>query len=111
MEHGHFSNKVLAHCPLCQTAYHASAVRLLGEKGATRLFHCTCELCGHAVLAVVLETSGSVSSIGLVTDMEVQDAIRFQGVSPVSPDDCIRVHQALETDSQSFCERLLDTKA
>lgn len=102
---------MLAHCPLCQTAYHAAAVRLLGEKGTTRLFHCTCERCGHAVLAVVLETSGSVSSMGLVTDMEVQDAIRFQGLPPVSSDDCIAIHRALESESQRFCERLLDKKA
>lgn len=110
MEHRHAPH-MLAHCPLCQTAYHASEIRLLGEKGTTRLFHCTCVSCGHAVLAVVLETSGSVSSVGLVTDMEAQDAMRFQHVPPVSSDECIAVHQALETDSRAFCLRLLDKKA
>ena len=111
MQHGHSSDKLLAHCPLCQSAYQESAIRLLGERGTTRLFHCTCGRCGHAVLAVVLENAGSVSSMGLVTDLEVQDAIRFQGRGPVTSDECIHFHQVLEGDSQSLCQRLLDKKA
>lgn len=104
------SPKLLAHCPLCQTAYHTEEVRLLGERGTTRLFHCTCGSCKHAVIAVVLEAAGSVSSVGLVTDMEVQDAVRFQGVRPVSTDECIAFHRLLETDSLAFCATLLDKK-
>ena len=111
MEHGHSSDKLLAHCPLCSSAYQTSAIQLLGERGTTRLFHCTCGRCGHAVLAVVLQNSGSVSSMGLVTDMEVQDAIRFQGRGPVTSDECIQFHQLLETQSQRFVESLLDKKA
>jgi len=104
------SPKLLAHCPLCQAAYQASEVRLLGERGTSRLFHCTCGSCKHAVLAVVLEAAGSVSSVGLVTDMEVQDALRFQNVRPVTTDECIAFHQLLETNSLSVCSRLLDKK-
>ncbi|MEK7116481.1 MAG: hypothetical protein AAB879_03740 [Patescibacteria group bacterium] len=107
MDHGHL-HKVLAHCPLCQAAYPSSDVRLLGEKGTLRLFHCTCNSCGHAVLAVVLETSGSVSSVGLVTDLEVSDAFHFQNAKPVTSDECITFHQLLELDSAGFCRRLLD---
>ena len=84
MDHAH-TPKLLAHCPLCQAAYPTSEVKLLGEKGTTRLFHCTCSSCGHAVLAVVLESAGSVSSVGLVTD--------------------------LEQESQGLCRFLLDKKA
>ena len=62
-------------------------------------------------MAVVLENAGSVSSMGLVTDLEVQDAIRFQGRGPVTSDECIRFHQVLEGDSRGLCQRLLDKKA
>jgi hypothetical protein len=106
----HPSPQLLAHCPVCHTAYPASDVRLLGEKGTTRLFHCTCASCGNAVLAVVLENAGAVSSVGLVTDLEIQDALRFQDVRPVSTDECVEVHRALQTQSKAFCRRLLDKK-
>jgi len=107
----HSSPQLLAHCPVCHAAYPAADVRLLGERGTTRLFHCTCASCGNAVLAVVLENAGSVSSMGLVTDLEIQDALRFQEVLPVSTDECLAVHRILETQSQAFCRQLLDKKA
>ncbi|MFH1078589.1 MAG: hypothetical protein V1745_04925 [Patescibacteria group bacterium] len=100
------SSKLLAHCPLCQTAYGGAEVRLLGERGTTRLFHCSCRSCGHAMLAVILESQGSVSSVGLVTDLEVQDAMRFRGAVPISADDCVTAHRILENESQAFCSSL-----
>jgi hypothetical protein len=103
--------KMMAHCPLCQAAYSENAVRLVGEKGPARLFHCTCADCGHAVLAVVIEVAGGISSIGLVTDLEVQDAVRFANLPPISSDECISAHKALEEGSRRLCGRLLDKKA
>lgn len=88
-----------------------SKIRLLGEKGSTRLFHCTCTACGNAVIAIVLENGGAVSSIGLVTDLEAADALRFQAVLPVSSDECVATHRLLETDSNAFCRLVLDKRA
>jgi len=89
--------QLLAQCPLCQATYQKDAVRLLGERGATRLFHCSCQQCGHAVMAILLESSGWVSSVGVVTDLTAQDALRFRTSEPISADECIRFHQQLFT--------------
>ena len=103
--------QVLAHCPLCQAAYAEQHVRLLGEKGTSRMFHCSCRSCGHALLAVIVETSGSVSSVGLVTDLEIQDAVRFRDATPITADECVGAHRALRDGSQELCLQLLDKKA
>ncbi len=105
------SERLLAHCPLCHTAYDATRVRLLGEYGSTRLFHCSCQSCGQSVLAVVLESNGSVSSVGLVTDLEIEDALRFTNADSVSSDECIAVHRLMERGSLAFCKGLLDKNA
>lgn len=109
MDHAH-SPKLLAHCPVCHAMYTETSVRLLGEKGTARVFHCTCESCGNSVMAVVLENAGAVSSVGVVTDMEIGDAIRFQDVSAVTSDECIAAHHLMNTESKAFCLRLLDKK-
>lgn len=105
MDHAH-SSHLLAQCPLCHAAYPSSDVRLVGEKGTTRLFHCTCRTCGHAMLAIVLESQGAVSSVGLMTDLEIQDAMRFREAPVISADDCISIHRVLEEDARSFCAAL-----
>lgn len=100
------SSKLLAHCPLCQATYREAEVRLLSEKNSTRLFHCTCRSCGHAMLAIILETQGSVSSVGLMTDLEAQDALRFRDCEALSADDCIAAHRVLEEESRELCSLL-----
>ncbi|MBU1032681.1 MAG: hypothetical protein ABII13_00415 [Patescibacteria group bacterium] len=101
------SSKLLANCPMCQSTYEDKEVRLVGERGATRLFHCTCRSCGNAMLAIILETRGSISSVGLVTDLEPQDAIRFKDLVAISSNDCIQTHRLLKDKSKDFCQALL----
>lgn len=77
----------------------------------TRVFHCACLRCKHAVLAVILETPGAVSTVGMVTDLELQDALRFKDMAPISADEVLRLHVELEADASSWGRRLLDRKA
>jgi hypothetical protein len=92
---------------MCQSFYDQNEIRLVGEESGSRLFHCSCKSCGHAMLAVILETSGMVSSIGVVTDLEVGDALRFRGAPSVSMDECIRIHRLLEEQSFAFCQQMM----
>ncbi len=92
---------------MCQAAYAEDEVKLLDERGTTRLFHCFCQRCGHAVLALVLESSGWVSSVGLVTDLEAPDALRLQSAETISSNECIQFHQFLENKSAEFCRELV----
>ena len=103
--------KILAHCPLCQTAYEDRAIRLLGAQGASRMFHLTCASCRHAVLAVILENQHGISSVGLVTDMEAQDALRMHDVAPITANDCVAAHEVLESKSQDVVLALLQSNA
>ena len=107
------SPHMLAHCPLCQTAYGQNAVHLVGEpsllpgRGQGRMFHMTCGSCHHAVLAMVLESSHGISSIGLVTDLEAQDAVRVHDAKPISADDVVRAHVVLGSGSKELCRQLV----
>jgi hypothetical protein len=99
-------SRILNKCPMCQAAYEKDEVRLVGGRGATRLFHCHCHACGHAMLAVILENGGWVSSVGLVTDLEATDAIRFQSSLGITADECVGWHRLLEEKSAELCEYL-----
>ena len=101
---------LITQCPLCQGAYASECVQLMGEQKEMRLFHCACQHCGHAMLALLIESSGWVSSIGLMTDLKAKDAFLFQKLSPIASNDCVYVHQFLEASSQEFCRQLLSIK-
>lgn len=76
-------------------------------RGNSRTFHLTCKQCNHAVLAVILESSHGVSSVGLVTDLEAQDAVRVHDADPISADDVVRAHLELDMKSGEMCKSLM----
>ncbi|MDO8584145.1 MAG: hypothetical protein Q7R83_03125 [bacterium] len=96
-------SRILTQCPLCHTTYPKEGIRLLGKREGAQLFHCSCEQCGHAVIAIVLENAGWISSVGMVTDMEMGDALRVQAMPVISTDECIAFHADLKEKSQEIC--------
>ena len=99
-------SRLIAQCPMCQASYDDTAIKLVGERGTSKLFHCCCGACGHAMLAVILESSGWVSSVGVVTDLQAQDAQRLQDAAAISADECVRLHLALEQNSGELYQQL-----
>jgi hypothetical protein len=99
-------SRLIVECPLCHTAYQDDAVRMLGESDNGKLFHCTCGACGRSMMALMRENTGYVSTIGLVTDQKVEDAIRLSERTPISADECIAAHVLLEEESHDLVESL-----
>ncbi len=60
------------------------------------------------MMAVVLESSGVVSSVGVVTDLEAADAKRFHDAPAISVDECLRFHIQLEEESRALCHSLFN---
>ncbi|MFA5129696.1 MAG: hypothetical protein WC477_02105 [Patescibacteria group bacterium] len=102
----HAHPKLLSNCPLCQAQYEDQSIRLIAENGATRMFHLTCASCAHSVIAMITEYSHGTSSLGMVTDLEAQDALRFQDAEPISADDCLQFHDMIGKESLEFCGKI-----
>ena len=73
-----------------------------------KLFHCTCDSCGTAVIAVAIEISGSMNSVGLVTDLGASETLKFRHAPAVTSEECIATHRTMELESPAFCAKLLD---
>jgi len=99
--------QLLERCPICQAMYAPGEIRLLHEREKSRLYHCTCRACGHAMMAVIFEGAGWLSSVGVMTDLEAKDAARLATVPPISSDECIEIHGAIEQQSANVCQILL----
>ncbi len=57
-------------------------------------------------MALMRENTGYVSTIGLVTDQTVGDAVRLTEKGPISADECIGAHVLLEEQSRDLLEKL-----
>lgn len=100
-------SRLIVECPLCHTSYAEDAVKPLGETATGKLFHCSCGACGRSMMALMRENTGYVSTIGLVTDQTVVDAMRLTDRGPISADECIGAHMLLEEEGAALAETLL----
>ena len=91
------ATRVMQTCPICNTAYDERYARVLAGRGNANLVHTTCARCLSAIVALVVTGSGGVSSVGMLTDMNYDDALRFHADDAISIDDCLTLHQLLAT--------------
>lgn len=99
-------SRLIVECPLCHASYAEDGVRVLDESPNGKLFHCTCGTCGRSMMALMRENTGYVSTVGLVTDQKVEDALRLSERQAITSDECIAAHILLEEESRDLVERL-----
>ncbi len=102
------SIRVVSYCPLCNTQYNPLSARILEEKEGAHLIHIQCRKCGSSIVALIMAGAMGVSSIGLLTDLSSDDAIRLKNNQPVSSDDVLTVYSTL-TSERSIISYLKST--
>lgn len=90
--------KLISVCPLCEEHYNPTEAQLVGEAEDSHLLHITCRKCRNSIIALVLVSQGGVSSVGLVTDLNFEDVIKFRASQEVSYDDVLEMHGILEDE-------------
>lgn len=88
--------KLMRQCPVCEKDYQTDHVYILEEYGGSHLIHMTCPHCQSAVLALVMISPIGMSSIGMMTDLSMDDALRVRDREPIADDDILTLHTALE---------------
>ena len=88
--------KVISSCPICSARYHSAEIRILEERPDAQLVYIQCRKCRSSVLAVVLANQLGISSVGLVTDLNGEDVLKFRRQNVVSRDDVLDAHVGLQ---------------
>ena len=87
--------KVMTNCPLCGYYYNPVKAQILEENEEAHLIHITCNKCKASVVAVVLDTAMGLSSIGLVTDLDPEDVLKFKNMPVLSADEVLDIHEEI----------------
>lgn len=87
--------ELLTACPLCSAVYKPAQAQVLGEEHGSHLLHIQCERCGNAVLALLITGAHGMSTVGMVTDLTSEDALRYKDALGVNSDDVIAIHEML----------------
>ncbi len=97
--------EALTACPLCQAEYKPAQARILGEGRDRHFLHIQCGQCGNSILVLLSSGAGGMYSVGMVTDLTGDDALRFKDSFVISADDVIGIHEILKK-GKVFVEKL-----
>ncbi len=88
--------RILAACPMCQTAYHPLKTRVVAERGDAHLLYLECRHCSSAVVAIVTAGTTGLESVGALTDLTRGELAQATTEAIVSTDDVVDLVDWLE---------------
>ena len=93
------SLRLVAFCPVCHTRYNHLQAQVGSEREGAHLVHIKCHHCASSVLALILANNFGISSIGLITDLDSLEVLKFKEAVPLAEEDVLAVEALLEQGS------------
>lgn len=89
--------EAIIYCPLCNKEYKPTNMRIIDQVGDTIFAHSNCPHCGGAILSLLYHDLIGVTLVGMVTDLDYQDALKAKSAGTVNEDEVIELYQRLST--------------
>lgn len=94
--------RLVSFCPACESKCEAMNVKKIGEEGKIEYVYVHCKKCRHSVLVAVKVHKVGANSIGFLTDLSFEDAIKLRKNQAVSINDVIDLHMSVENGTFEF---------
>ncbi len=101
--------KIISNCPVCKSVYYPSEINILDEKENAHLLHLQCRKCKSCLLVLIVAGPRGVNSIGLITDLQSVETIKFLESSPVCADDVLEAKEIINNPKEFI--RIIRTKS
>jgi hypothetical protein len=90
------SLKMLSVCPVCHKKFDKINAKIVDETDEAHLIHLNCPHCSGAMLALVFTSGFGATSMGLVTDLSINDLKKYKDLHSVDANDVLEMHQELQ---------------
>ena len=89
--------ELLLQCPVCNKKYAQESTRVIGGRKGALLVHIKCHSCKSSSLAIISRQggAGSMISVGMLTDLDYDEAREKLSQEPITVDEVLDVHQNL----------------
>ncbi|MBI4021979.1 MAG: hypothetical protein HY372_01345 [Candidatus Andersenbacteria bacterium] len=97
---------LVTRCPFCSAEYDLDGAQVIGEENDATMVYITCSECESSIVAIVAMSGLGIVSLGLVTDMTVEDTKRFMSAKQLTSDEFIEVYELLEKNQHQALKKL-----
>jgi len=89
---------VISRCPVCGSVYNTQKARLFAQKEKAQMIHFACENCQGNFIAMVMSMNHGLSTIGLVSDLDFEDAKNKITLPEITLDEVIGYHNDIQNN-------------
>lgn len=89
--------KFINKCPLCGKVYNPEHAHLFAEENTAHFIHITCNHCQSYFVAMILMLGQGLSSVGMVTDLSLDDVKRLYKSSEITLDEALSGYKLMKT--------------
>ncbi len=98
--------QLVTRCPFCSAEYDLDGAQVIGEENDATMVYITCSECASSIIAIVAMSGLGIVSLGLVTDMTVEDTKRFNKEKALTGDELLEVYELLEKQKHKALKQL-----
>lgn len=98
--------QLVTRCPFCSAEYDLDGAQVIGEENDATMVYITCSECESSIVAIVAMSGLGIVSLGLVTDMTVEDTKKFMKEKQVTSDEFLSLYEVLNKDHQNLLKQL-----
>ncbi len=91
--------RVISRCPVCGSVYNTQKAKLFAQQEEANMVHFSCESCKGNFIAMVMAFGHGLSTIGLVSDLDFEDARKKFSLPPITVDEIISYHQQINSNN------------
>lgn len=91
--------KVINQCPVCGSVYDKQKARLFAQKDQAKMVHFSCDKCQGNFIAMIMPMQQGLSTIGLVSDLDFEDAQKKFSLMPITIDEIINYHLDIQKNN------------
>lgn len=95
---------ILAKCTVCRSVFDRSEFIVLEDQARKTTFHVTCGKCNTSSLIFLSAAQGGAVGLGIVTDLNKEEAVKMFGREAVSADEIIDMHQLVSKHKGSLTD-------
>jgi hypothetical protein len=106
----------MLHCPVCNVKYDFSNIKIMDSEHdeqsseARLLIHSDCQKCKSSVMFNIDINGPDIFTVIAKTDLTSKDSDKFSAYPSLNIDDCIQVHQSLQSFNGDFIKALKSRK-
>ncbi len=87
--------KVMRECTVCKAELDIESIRTIESSLGSHILHVTCVACENSLIFLVGSTQFGIGLVGLVSDLNFDDSVKFRHKQPIDDDRLIEYYQVL----------------